>query len=90
MPGLYKDQITAPEALCERDVYFGANTSYGKSLLFQALSLLMDETLEQAVGSSTVLVLSPLVALMKEQVTYVNETVGLPVAITDDGEDEVR
>ena len=70
VPMLHRDQIKAFEAfLCERNVYFSAHTGYGKRLVFQALPLLVDEMLEQAVCTSTVLVLSPLTALMQGEIS---------------------
>ena len=54
---------------------------YGKSIVFQALPILSDLMNEQAMGISTVLVLSPLVALMQDQVKIMNEKVGISAAV---------
>ena len=52
------------------DVFMWLPTGYGKSLCFQALPFLMDfkRGLVDTAKSSTVLVISPLVALMVDQV----------------------
>ena len=49
-------------------------TGYGKSLCYACLPLLFDRLLHKPAGFSIVLVVSPLVALMTDQVTQVQST----------------
>ena len=48
-----------------KDVFFSAHIGYGKSLIYQAMPIFADVLKDQAIGTSTVLVLSPLISLMK-------------------------
>ena len=55
---------------------FSAHTGYGKSLIFQVIPITSDVLNDEVVGSSTVLVISPLKSLMKDQVRNCNERLG--------------
>ena len=57
-----------------KDVFFSAHTGYGKSLIYQAMPIIADVLKDQAIGTSTVLVLSPLISLMKDQVEHINNS----------------
>ena len=52
------------------DVFGVLPTGYGKSLCYACLPSVFDCLLQKPSGFSIVLVVSPLVALMKDQVTY--------------------
>ena len=89
VPSLLQDQLKALKAfLSGRDVYFSAPTGFGKSLVFQALPLMYDVMKDNLVGSSFVLVLSPLTALIEEQVEYINTNIGLNAVYLHDGLDQ--
>jgi superfamily II DNA helicase RecQ len=72
------------------DLFFSAHTGYGKSLIFQAIPIIADVLQDKVIGTSTVLVVSPLLSLIKDQIKCVNETFGISAAgIFDGQEDEV-
>ena len=75
---LKEQQSTALyEFLCGKDVFVNLPTGYGKSLIFQMAPLVARELSSTLPGqfssSSIVLVISPLVALMKDQVNALTE-----------------
>ena len=70
-----------------RHVYFSAPTGYGKSLIYQSMPLIADHLLERPLFTSMILVISPLKALMYDQVKYLNSIRMSAVAITGE-EDE--
>ena len=49
-----------------KDVFFTAHTGYEKSLIYQAIPIIADVLKDQATGTSTELVLSSLLSLMKD------------------------
>ena len=71
-----------------KDVFFSAHTGYGKSLIYQAMPIIADVLKDQAIGTSTVLVLSPLISLMKDQVEHINNSFGITAAAIFDGQEE--
>ena len=71
-----------------KDVYFSAHTGYGKSLIYQAMPIIADVLNDQAIGTSTVLVLSPLLSLMKDQVEHINNSFSISAAAIFDGQEE--
>ena len=72
------------------DLFFSAHTGYGKSLIFQAIPIIADVLQNKVIGTSTVLVVSPLLSLIKDQIKHVNENFGISAAgIFDGQEDEV-
>ena len=80
---LHADQIAALKSLfSEKDLYFSAHTGYGKSLIFQCLPLIVDLLKDQAIGTSTVLVIEPLVSLMLDQVSRMKNTAVSAAAVT--------
>jgi superfamily II DNA helicase RecQ len=85
----YPDQ---EEALCNffkgKDLFFSAHTGYGKSLIFQAIPIIADVLNDQAICTSTVLVISPLLSLMKDQVNHINNSFGISAAAIFDGQDD--
>ena len=66
-----------------RDVFVWLPTGYGKSLCYQALPFLMDSKLRFAntKKSSSVFVMSPLVALMINQVKSLTKFIGCQYSI---------
>ena len=82
---LKEQQVCALKLLSEgRDVFVWFPTGYGKSLCYQLLPFLMDYKLGRTKGPlvarSVVLVISPLVSLMIDQVRSLN-TRGVSAAI---------
>ena len=85
---LHADQIAALKSFIRgKDLYFSAPTGYGKSLIFQCLPLIVDLLKDQAIGTSTVLVIEPLVSLMLDQVSKMKNT-AVSAAAVFDGQDE--
>ncbi|XP_028409258.1 uncharacterized protein LOC114531850 [Dendronephthya gigantea] len=84
----YKDQETALRQFFQgKNIFFSAHTGYGKSLVFQAIPILADVMAENVIGTSVVVVISPLTSLMKDQVKTVNENFGISAATIYDGQD---
>ena len=69
------------------NVFFCASTGYGKSIVFQSIPLLTDILLDQVIGTSTAIVVCPLVSLMRDQVSKMNE-LGINAAAVFQGQDE--
>lgn len=85
---LFEEQVEAIKAFFRgNDVFFCASTGYGKSIVFQSIPLFADILLDQVVGTSTVVVICPLTALMLEQVTKMNE-LAINAAAVFQGQDE--
>ena len=55
-----------------KHVFFVAPTGYGKSLVFHSLPYFVDILSDSLLGTSTLLVVSPLIALMTDQVAILN------------------
>ena len=71
------------------DVFVNLPTGYGKSLIFQCLSIVADVLNSKSRGSSLMVVISPLKSLMKDQVNFLG-TFGIPaVAIEGDDDPEI-
>ncbi|XP_028403969.1 ATP-dependent DNA helicase hus2/rqh1-like [Dendronephthya gigantea] len=87
---LYAEQIEALHAYFSgQHVYVNLPTSFGKSLVFQAVPLIADVIKPKDNGTSILVVISPLKSLMEEQVAYLTN-LGIPaVCITDDSKDKV-
>ena len=85
---LFPEQIKAIKAFFRgNNVFFCASTGYGKSIVFQSLPLFADTLLDQVIGTSTVVVICPLTALMLDQVSKMNE-LGINAAAVFQGQDE--
>ena len=82
-----KDAIRA--FLSGKDLYYSAPTGSGKSLIFQCIPILIDLLKDQAFGTSTVLVISPLVSLMQDQVKKMAETAVSAAAIFEGQAEDV-
>ena len=86
----YEDQATALRSFFrQQNIYFSAPTGYGKSIIYQALPIVADHYYNRLVGTSIIIVISPLKALMLDQVKFLNDEIGLPaVAITSETTDD--
>ncbi|CAB4028994.1 ATP-dependent DNA helicase -like [Paramuricea clavata] len=83
---LYEEQKTIlRQFFLGKTVFFSAGTGYGKSLIFQAVPLLADLLIDQAIGTSIAIVISPLVSLMLEQVAYL-KSIGFSAAAVFEGQ----
>ena len=68
----------------EKDLFLSAHTGYGKSLIFQMIPVISDYFQDKQIGSSVAVVISPLKALMKDQVEHLNSHTAISaVALTD-------
>eukprot|EP00794_Sanderia_malayensis_P013324 gene13324-14698_t len=88
---MYEDQITVLRKFFKgQNMYFSAPTGYGKSLIFQSIPMLADHLLDKPLFTSNILVVSPLKALMYDQVTYLTDTVCMNVvAITNESNADI-
>ena len=83
---LFLDQKEAIKAFIEKytNVCVSLQTGAGKSLIFQSLPIIYDELHGDSRGTSVLMVIPPLKALMKDQVRYLGNF-GIPaVAVTDE------
>ena len=87
VPDLKDDQELALQSLFQdRNIYFSAPTGYGKSLVFQSIPILADHLLNRPLFTSIILVISPLMSLMLDQVKYLESKglCALAIASEDD------
>ncbi|XP_028414616.1 ATP-dependent DNA helicase Q-like 1 [Dendronephthya gigantea] len=86
---LLPEQVSAVKAFIEKgNVFVNLPTGYGKSLIFQCIPIVYDILYSRPRGTSVVVVISPLKALMKDQVEYL-ATFGVPaIAIGDEYDEE--
>ena len=85
---LKPEQSAVLESIFQRkDVFVWFPTGYGKSICYQALPFMFDRKLGRALDKSVVLVVSPLVSLMIDQVTSLR-SVGVGAAIMSAGHAE--
>ncbi len=87
---VYADQQTLLRKFFQgQNVYFSAPTGYGKSLVFQAMPIIADYLRVETLFTSIILIISPLKALMQDQVSHL-QSLGLnAVAVTEDADDEL-
>ena len=78
---LFAEQVKILSFFQGKNVYFSAPTGYGKSLIFQAISLIADHLLDRSTATSIIMVISLLHSLMFDQVKYLND-VGINAAAT--------
>ena len=84
---LYKYQYEAlKHFFASQDIFFSAHTGYGKSLIFQAIPIIYDVMHDEAIGTSTVVVVPPLLSLIKDQVQQVNENCCISAAAIYEGQ----
>eukprot|EP00794_Sanderia_malayensis_P020986 gene20986-23039_t len=72
----------------KKNVYYSAPTGHGKSLVFQAMPLVADMLAENVIGTSNILVITPLLSLMHDQVDFLNSKTGLSAAAIYQGQTE--
>jgi ATP-dependent DNA helicase RecQ len=85
---LYDKQKEALESFfCGRNVFVNLPTSYGKSLIFQAVPIMADIIHKKDKGSSIMVVVSPLKSLMEDQVRALNKLNIPAVCVTDTHDD---
>ena len=85
---IFEDQVKVIKAFFKgNNVFYCASTGYGKSIVFQSIPLLADILLDQVIGTSTAIVVCPLVSLMRDQVSKVNE-LGINAAAVFQGKDK--
>jgi len=87
IPSLLLEQKQAIQGfLSSKSVFVNLPTGYGKSLIFQCLPMVYDMVHQRARGSSLIVVLSPLKALMEDHINYLGN-VGIPAIAVGDEED---
>lgn len=90
MKELYPEQVEVLEKYFSgQHVYVNPPTSFGKPLIFQAVTLVADILKLRPRSTSTVVVISPLKSLTEEQVSHLNNLEILAVCITDESNDIV-
>ena len=68
IPSLYDEQKDVlSKFFSKQDVFVNLPTSYRKSFIYQATPIMADVLLRRSKGTSIVLVISPLKALMEDQ-----------------------
>ena len=84
----YEDQKDLIKAFLNgNNIHFSAPTGYGKSIIFQSLPWMYDMVNEQVVGTSTLMVISPLISLMEDQVRFLQDHIGISaIALHDQSE----
>lgn len=86
---LKQEQVEALHSfICKKDVFVNLPTGFGKSLIFQMVPLVVKE-----MGICTnpiVIVVSPLVTLMREQVKYLNERGVSAISLSDGGSNDPK
>ena len=71
-----------------KNVFVNLPTGFGKSIIYQCLTIVGDVLHKKPRGSSVIVVISPLRSLMNDQVQYL-QSVGIPaIAITDEEDPE--
>ena len=83
---LFREQVEGIKAFIEKssNVFVTLPTGYGKSLIYQCLPIVADCLNGRPRGTSTLVVILPLQALMKDQVESL-QNLGIPaVALIDD------
>ena len=70
---LHEKQILAlRKFFAGNDLFFSAPTGFGKSIIYELIPIMADTLNDRVAGSSVVIVISPLKALIEDQVTYLN------------------
>ncbi|XP_028413088.1 ATP-dependent DNA helicase Q-like SIM [Dendronephthya gigantea] len=90
IPSLYEEQSEAlRQFFSKRDVFVSLPTCYGKSLIYQAVPFMADVIYRRSSGSSIIVVISPLKALMDDQVRYLQKLGVTAVCVTDEHDDKL-
>ena len=69
-----------------KNLFVNLLMGFGKSLIFQCLPIVVDVIHEKPLGSSVVVVISPLRSLMDDQLKYLNN-LSIPAIVITDEED---
>ena len=70
---LHEKQILAlRKFFAGNDLFFSAPTGFGKSIIYELIPIMADTLNDRVAGSSVIIVISPLKALIEDQVTYLN------------------
>ena len=81
---LFPEQELAIKTFVERDnVFINLPTGYGKSLIYQCIPLVVDILNGNPRGTSVLVVISPLKALMEDQVEYLGNVGISAIAVED-------
>ena len=94
---LHKIQLDAMEAFISgKHVMVNAPTGFGKSLIFQMMPYVVDSLTNSLLGNSVIIVVSPLISLMMDQVNslkakgvctcYLSEDISIDDIVTESGE----
>ena len=90
VPSLCKEQVEAlAQFFSKRDVFINLPTSYGKLLKFQAAPVMADTLFPRSTGTSIVVVISSLKALIEDQVRNLNKLSLSAVCISDQHDDRL-
>ena len=83
---LHQEQVEGIKAFFETSshVFINLPTGFGKSMIFQSLPLIADCLYGRPRGSCTLVVISPLQALIKDQVDYLQNLSFPAISIVDD------
>ena len=73
----------------KEDVFVCLPTGYGKSLCYYCIPVLFDKIQKRSVPWSLIIIVSPLVALMKDQVFSLNKRGLKVIAVTADSTDDI-
>ena len=86
----YLEQLEALQAYFSGEhVYVNLPTSFGKSLIFQAVPLIYDTAKVRPKGTSIIVIISPLKSLMEERVAVLKNFRIPAVCIMDESKDNV-
>ena len=90
MKEFYLEELEALQAYFSgKHVYVNLPTSFGKSLIFQAVPLIYDAAKLRPKGTSIIVIISPLKSLMEEQVAVLKNVRIAAVFTTDESKDNV-
>lgn len=67
-----KQILTLRKFFAGNDLFFSAPTGFGKSIIYELIPIMADALNDRVAGSSVTIVISPLKALIEDQVTYLN------------------
>ena len=92
IPSLYAEQEEAlRQFFSKRDVFINLPTCFGKSLVYQAVPFMADVICppNQGCGTNIIVVISPLKALMEDQVRFMKKLGVSAVCVTDQHDDKL-
>ena len=87
---LFEEQLHAPRGFFQgKDLFFSSPTGYGKSLVFHAIPIVADFLMDKLIGTSCIVIVSPLQSLMLDQVSKLKEIGINAAAIYADQSEEI-